>query len=188
MDILFIDFGSRHAQEVADKLTQRQISFDRIPWQEADISALNGRYKGVILSGSPYAAHREGSPFIDKSAFEQKIPVLGICYGMQFIAHTYGARVAAAEQDEHTTTKIEFLGGELAAGLPTQAYVEMRHEDRVYELPDGFIVTAKTKDCPIAAMEHPQKKLYAVQYHPELGGCGDAILDNFLFAICNIKN
>ncbi len=186
--ILIVDFGSRFVyKEVVDSLNERGIAYKLVAWEDAKAELEKNRYGGIILSGSPWSAYAEGAPTIEKACLEGKIPVLGICYGMQAIAFLYGARVGRAEKSEQKSTAILFRDSVLFESVKKENFVEMRHDDRVYEIPDGFIRTASTKDCPIAGMENVEKGIYAVQFHPELGGCGKEVLDNFFYKICKLS-
>ncbi len=186
-DILIVDFGSRFVYDVADRLAERKVSYSLVKWQDVDNDLKQNQYKGIILSGSPSGVYNENAPTIKKEFLEMGVPVLGICYGMQLIAYLYGEKVTSAEKEEKTLTQIKFFDSALFNRISPINYVEMRHVDRVYGLPSGFVKTAETKNCPIAAMENKEKKIYATQFHPEIGGCGGEILDNFLFNICKIE-
>ncbi len=126
-------------------------------------------------------------PRLKEQIFKGNLPILGICYGIQILAYVFGSKVAKAEKDEHALTEIKLFDSELFYGLAKDNLVEMRHFYRIYDLPKGFTLTASTRYCPIAAMENIEKKIYAVQFHPEIGGCGDKVLDNFLYKICKIE-
>ncbi len=185
--ILVVDFGSRFVhKEVAKRLQERGIAYDLVVWQLVKRELEENKYDGIILSGSPSSVYDENAPTIGKDCLEGKIPVLGICYGMQLISYLYGAKVARAERKEEGTTDITFKKSALFEGIKSSNVVEMRHGDRVYDLPEGFICTASTQDCPIAAIENRAKGIYAVQFHPELGGCGNQVFDNFFYKICKL--
>ncbi len=185
-NILVVDNGSRFETNVVSCCEQRGAKVERIAWQDVKYEEVKNKgYKGIILSGSPFSVYKEGSPTLDRKILELGVPVLGICYGAQLIAYLSGKKVDKAEQEEQTLTAITLLDSKLFEGLPKNTYMQMRHSDRVYFLPEGHRLTAYTKDCPIAAYEN-DKNIYALQFHPEIEGCGDKIFDNFLYKICNI--
>ncbi len=187
--ILVINFGSRFVhKEVVKCLKIRGIEYNLIPWENTWEELNKNKYCGMILSGSPWSVYEANSPKIDRKCLEFNMPVLGICYGLQLISFIYGGKVGKAEKEEQKTTEITFKKSILFDGLEGKNLVEMRHSDRVYELPKGFVCTAETNDCKISAIENVEKNIYAVQFHPELGGCGDKVLDNFFYKICNLKN
>ncbi len=187
VEILVVDCGSRFVENIVKCCEQRNASAKKIAWQNLDseIELNRKSLKGIIISGSPWGVYREGAPTINKNVLEGNIPVLGICYGAQLIAYILGKKVTDAECAEQTLTPITLLESKLFEGIESQNFVEMRHVDRVYEVPDGYKITSYTKDCPIASYEN-DKGIYAVQFHPEIGGCGDKILDNFIYKICKI--
>ncbi len=186
-DILVVDFGSRFVDNIVSCLEERNISCSKVKWTDVDGDLNKNAYKGIILSGSPCGVYHVDSPTIKKEYLETDVPVLGICYGHQLIAYLHDVKVGTAEKEEKELTQIKLFDSELFDGIERDNFVEMRHVDRVFSLPNGFEKTAETEDCPIAAMENKEKNIYAVQFHPEIGGCGDKVLDNFLHKICKIK-
>ncbi len=187
-EILVVDCGSRFVKNIVEFLEGRKVSLSWTKWQDVDQDLINkNQYKGIIISGSPSGVYNENAPTIKREFLQMGTPVLGICYGMQLVAYLYGEKVTEAEKAEQQLTDVKLYDSVLFEGVEKDNKVEMRHVDRVYGLPKGFVKTAETKDCPIAAMENIERKIYATQFHPEIGGCGEKILDNFLYKICKLK-
>ncbi len=160
--------------------------FAEVAPSETPASELAGR-KGVIISGGPSSVYDAGSPSIDPALLDSGIPVLGICYGEQLMAHLLGGRVEKGERGEYGFAQM-VLGNQdvLFRGIEGPQQVWMSHRDLVTEPPPGFQALASTNTCPVAAMSAPERGLFAVQFHPEVAHtpCGRQILSNFLFDIC----
>ena len=141
---------------------------------------------GIIFTGGPNSVYEEGSPRIDKRVFELGIPVLGICYGCQLMAYTLGGTVEHAETSEYGKVEVDYSGSPLTVDMPSRAVCWMSHTDRITVLPEGFVGLAKSENCPYAAFGNREKKLYGVQFHPEVNHTfmGTQILKNFLYEIC----
>ena len=149
------------------------------------------RPAGLILSGGPASVYAEGAPQVDPGLFELGVPVLGICYGHQLMARVLGGEVAATGQREYGATSLsldERSGGVLLQDMPTTETVWMSHGDAVTREPDGFRVTARTDQIPIAAMENPSRGMYAVQFHPEVTHTahGQEVMKRFLYEGCDL--
>ena len=142
---------------------------------------------GIVLSGGPNSVYAEDAFGIDEEIFELGIPVLGMCYGMQFMAHTLGGEVKSADNREFgkTPTKVDTTSP-LFKGLDEDQVVWMSHVDYVAKVPEGFEIIAHTKDCPVASMQNKERKLYAMQYHAEVLHTehGKEMLHNFLYEVC----
>ena len=152
-------------------------------------SALEGR-KGVIISGGPASVHDPGSPAIDPALLRARIPVLGICYGQQLMAHLLGGEVQKGEHGEYGFAELSIASGDsILRGIAPRQQVWMSHFDTVVTAPQGFGVLAGAETCPIAAIADPARGLFAVQFHPEVAHtpCGPAILKNFLFDVCHCE-
>ena len=137
---------------------------------------------GIIFTGGPNSVYDEKSPHIAKEIFEMGIPILGICYGCQLMAYTLGGKVATCTTSEYGKTETIYDKSSAlfsSEELPEQAISWMSHTDYISEAPEGFTITAHTENCPVAAMENPERKLYAVQFHPEV-----KMLDGFLKNVC----
>ena len=148
------------------------------------------RPAGLILSGGPASVYEEGAPTLDAGLFDMGIPVLGICYGHQLMAQALGGEVAATGQREYggTTLSVDQPGGVLLADFGAEEQVWMSHGDAVTRAPEGFRVTARTEQIPIAAMEDPERALFAVQFHPEVSHTprGQDVLKRFLYEGCGL--
>ena len=190
--ILILDFGSQVTQLIARRVREAHVycelhSFD-MPL--AEIQAFNP--KGIILSGGPNSVY-DSDYHADTGIFDLGIPVLGICYGMQFMAHHLGGAVAAGDQREFGYAQVKTIDCELTRDIhdaqPNTLDVWMSHGDKVSKLPDGFVVIGDTPSCPIAMMEHAEKQFYGIQFHPEVTHTkqGRALLNRFVLDICQAK-
>jgi GMP synthase (glutamine-hydrolysing) len=196
--IAILDFGAQYSQLIARRVRECRIYCELLPASTtlADLQRLNVR--GVILSGGPNSVYDAGAPVCDQAILESGLPVLGICYGMQLLAHQLGGRVAAASgRQEYGAAELDLLpaalenrgvfhGLGLAKGARLPAW--MSHGDSVAILPPGFVCLASTTNTPIAAMAHP-RGLIGLQFHPEVTHTpqGTAILQNFLYDICGCQ-
>lgn len=185
--IIVVDFGGQYNQLIARRVRDAQVYCEVVPYQKALSVVKEKNPKGIIFTGGPNSVYEEKAPQIEKEIFELGIPVLGLCYGMQLMSHTLGGKVAQAPVREFgkcvtyfdTTAKV-FLD------LPQESVTWMSHVDYVETIPEGFKTIAHTDNCPHAAIENPEKKLYAMQYHPEVMHTdkGSEMLKNFLFNVC----
>ena len=190
--VLVLDFGSQYTQLIARRIRELNVFSVILPW---DVSAKKIRSynpKGVILSGGPESVTESNTPRIPKIIFELDIPILGICYGMQTLAEQFGGQVTASKIKEfgHAAITIEkpsILFDGFEAG--SSADVWMSHGDHVTSLPDKFNLIASTPSAPIAAMEHSEKPIYALQFHPEVTHTkeGNIVLANYVLKICNCQ-
>ena len=190
--ILILDFGSQVTQLIARRVREAHVycelhSFD-MPL--ADIKAFNP--KGIILSGGPNSVY-DSDYQADTGIFDLGIPVLGICYGMQFMAHHLGGEVSAGNQREFGYAQVKTIDCELTRDIfdhqPNTLDVWMSHGDKVSKLPNGFVVIGDTPSCPIAMMEHAEKQFYGIQFHPEVTHTkqGRALLNRFVLDICQAQ-
>lgn len=190
--ILILDFGSQVTQLIARRVREAHVycelhSFD-MPLEE--IKAFNP--KGIILSGGPNSVY-ESDYQADTGIFDLGIPVLGICYGMQFMAHHLGGEVTPGNQREFGYAQVKTIDSELTRGIqddtPNTLDVWMSHGDKVSKLPDGFAVIGDTPSCPIAMMENAEKRFYGIQFHPEVTHTkqGRALLNRFVLDICGAQ-
>ena len=188
--IIIIDFGSQYNQLIARRVREHHI-YCQIdpPYVDMDyIRKLNP--EGIILSGGPSSIYEKNSPKCDKEIFELGIPVLGICYGMQFMVDALGGEVAKSSKREYGYAELVIRSQEgLFKKIGTKTNSWMSHGDSITKLPRGFKITASTKNTRIAATVHPQKNLYGVQFHPEVHHTpkGKTMLHNFLFGVCKCK-
>jgi len=156
---------------------------------ETPAAALAGR-RGVIISGGPSSVYDDGSPTVDPAVFASGAAVLGICYGEQLMAHLLGGSVQPGERGEYGFAQLEIVQtSRLMSGVEGKQQVWMSHRDLVAAVPEGFETFARTETCPIAGMTNEARKLYAVQFHPEVAHtpCGRTILSNFVFGICGCE-
>ncbi len=186
--ILILDFGSQYTQVIARRIRECQVYSEiiRFDTPAAEIAAL--KPKGLILSGGPASVYDKGAPQIDPEIFSLGVPVLGICYGLMLMAHHLGGRVVFTGRREYGAGVLHIENGsELLGGLGEQLDVWNSHGDEVTALPKGFRVAGTTEGCDFAAVEDPQRKLYGLQFHPEVAHTprGREILQNFLFHICH---
>ncbi len=186
--VMIIDFGGQYNQLIARRVRECGVYCEVTPYSKVTAESIKTASPvGIIFTGGPNSVYSESSPHIDREVFELGIPVLGICYGAQLMAYILGGKASTAPTSEYGKTETEFDSSSiLFKDLPLKAVTWMSHTDYISELPDGFRVTAKTEVCPVAAMENAEKKLYAVQFHPEVNHTenGSAMLKSFLFEIC----
>jgi GMP synthase (glutamine-hydrolysing) len=185
--ILILDFGSQYTQVIARRIRECQVYSEivrfNIPAEEA--AAL--KPKGIVLSGGPASVYDESAPQVDPKIFSLGIPVLGICYGMQLMAYHLGGQVEFSERREYGAGMLHVSNGsKLFDGIGEQIDIWSSHGDKVTAMPAGFRSAAYTENSPFAAMEDPARKLYALQFHPEVAHTprGKEIIQNFVFHIC----
>ena len=186
--VMIIDFGGQYNQLIARRVRECGVYCEATPYGKVTPELIKEKNPvGIIFTGGPSSVYDVSSPHIDRQVFELGIPVLGICYGAQLMAYTLGGKAATAPTSEYGKTQTEFDNSSaMFKGLPQKAVTWMSHTDYISELPEGFRVTAHTDVCPVAAMENADRKLYAVQFHPEVNHTenGSAMLKNFLFDVC----
>ena len=189
--VLVIDFGGQYNQLIARRVRECHVYCEVIPYTQATAAEIKKCNPiGIIFTGGPNSVYEEGAPKIEREVFSLGIPVLGICYGAQLMAHVLGGTVKTAETREYGKTNTFFSSDcKLFSGLPEEAITWMSHTDYIAALPEGFRSTAHTADCPVAAMDCAEKKLYAMQYHPEVLHTenGTAMLRNFLYEVCGVS-
>jgi len=189
--ILILDFGSQYTQLIARRVRESHVYCEIHPFNMDMESIKAFRPKGIILSGGPSSVHEQGAPFSDPAVFELGVPVLGICYGMQLMARQLGGSVERADRREYGPATIDIdVPDELFRDIEREGVrVWMSHGDRILELPAGFSILARSDNSPAAAMGNSERRLYGVQFHPEVvhTPCGKDILDNFLFRTCRCR-
>jgi GMP synthase (glutamine-hydrolysing) len=187
--VLVLDFGSQYTQLIARRIRELNVFSVILPWDVSTEKIKSLSPKGVILSGGPESVTASNTPRIPEIIFELGVPVLGICYGMQTLAEQFGGQVSSSKNKEFGHAQI-FLekSSLLFDGFSSGSSIDvwMSHGDHVSTLPDEFILIASTVSAPIAAMEHAQKPIYALQFHPEVTHTkqGNTVLENFAFKIC----
>ena len=184
--VLILDFGGQYNQLIARRVRELSVFCDLVPCDISYEKIVEYNPIGIIFTGGPNSVYEEGSPRIDKRVFELGIPVLGICYGCQLMAYTLGGTVEHAETSEYGKVEVDYSGSPLTVDMPSRAVCWMSHTDRITVLPEGFVGLAKSENCPYAAFGNREKKLYGVQFHPEVNHTfmGTQILKNFLYEIC----
>lgn len=188
--ILVLDFGGQYKQLIARRVRELGVLSEIIPG-DTDIQKIKEQSPvGLILTGGPNSVYDPASPKCGAEVFKSGIPVLGICYGMQLMTHVLGGTVTEGETGEYGQTGMTVEGDSpLYGGLPRLQTVLMSHKDRVTAAPAGFTVTSRTENCPIASMEDASRKLYAVQFHPEVNDTlnGRDILSRFIYRVCGAR-
>ncbi len=187
--IVVLDFGGQYTQLIARRVREQQVFSAILPCTAPLEEIRKLEPVGVVLSGGPSSVYDPGAPACDPAVLKLGVPVLGICYGMQWIAHTLGGQVRRADRREYGPAQLELQNGSaLFAGLPRQLKIWNSHADHVLALPAGFRVTGKTENA-VAAAEDPGRKIYAVEFHPEVRHTdrGADILRNFIFQICGAR-
>ena len=192
--ILILDFGSQYTQLIARRVRECRIYSEIHPYDIGAEKVKSLAPKGIILSGGPASVYEKSVPLSDPGLFRMGIPILGICYGMQLIAQQLGGEVARSEKREYGKAKLTLdRSGKLFRGLGrkgSQRIVWMSHGDHVKTVPPGFRGIAHSKNTPFAAIEEPRKRIYGLQFHPEVVHTqrGLDLIKNFLFEICKCSN
>ncbi|MBZ4655427.1 MAG: synthase (glutamine-hydrolyzing) [Peptococcaceae bacterium] len=185
--ILVLDFGGQYNQLIARRVRELNVYSEMVPYNMPLEEIKAKKPKGIIFSGGPASVYAANAPKVDKEIFELGIPILGICYGMQLIAHLLGGEVKRAEKREYGKAMVEVIPENLLfKGLAPSQQCWMSHGDFISGVPEGFVACAYTEDTPYAAFAHREKHLYGVQFHPEVKHThyGMEILKNFVYNIC----
>ena len=188
--VIVLDFGGQYNQLIARRVRENNVYCEVHPYNMSleKIKAMNP--KGIIFTGGPNSVYAEDSPICGKEIFELGIPVLGICYGSQLMAHILEGKVATAPVSEYGKTEVNVDNSTvLFDGVSPSTICWMSHTDYIEKVPEGFKATAHTPVCPVAAMENVEKGLYAVQFHPEVMHTqeGMKMLSNFVYKICGCQ-
>lgn len=182
--VLVVDFGAQYAQLIARRVREANVYSEIVPHTMSVADMLAKEPAAIILSGGPSSVYEEGAPSVDPAIFEAGVPVLGICYGFQTMAHALGGTVGRTGTREYGHTEATVAGDScLFDGTPDDQIVWMSHGDAVQGAPEGFTVTASTAETPVAAFESRERRLYGLQWHPEVGHSqfGQDALKNFLY-------
>lgn len=185
--ILILDFGGQYNQLIARRVRECNVYSEVVPYDISLEKIKEKNPKGIIFTGGPASVYGEDSPKCADGIFELGIPVLGICYGMQLMSHTLGGKVTSASTREYGETSVSIDNTSLLfEGFSNQNIFLMSHTDYVEEVPAGFKKIGFTPVCPNAAMENAEKKLYGIQFHPEVNNSvnGTQVIRNFLYNIC----
>ena len=186
--ILIIDFGSQYTQLIARRVREAHVYCEIHPPSRTVAWIREWKPKGIILSGGPNSVYDENVPTADAELLETGLPILGLCYGMQLLAHLSGGKVIRANRREYGRADVKVRGGRLFQGFGSgeETPVWMSHGDHVDTPPPGYCVTASSDNSPVAAFEHGELPLFGVQFHPEVAHTprGGEMLNTFLFDIC----
>ncbi len=188
--VLVLDFGSQYTQLIARRVRELGVYSEIRPFSEPLGQIEEMQPKAIILSGGPASVWDENSPSLSPNIFSLKIPILGICYGMQLTAHLLGGRVERSIKREFGPADIEVTdGADIFSSIPRKTRVWMSHGDRVLELPKGFVSIARSDNSPIAAMKDIQGGIFGTQFHPEVVHTefGREIISNFLFNVAKCR-
>jgi len=184
--ILVVDFGAQYAQLIARRVREAQVYSEIVPHSISAQQVRDAKPIGIILSGGPASVHVEGAPLLDPAIYDLGVPILGICYGAQLIAQQLGGTVSRGGRGEYGRTTLTRTSGVTSSVLPVslgaQGFVWMSHFDAVSVLPPGFVATASTPDAPMAVIENDGRRIWGVQYHPEVvhSECGQDLLERFI--------
>jgi len=188
--VLVVDFGAQYAQLIARRVREAKVYSEIVPHSVTAEEIAARRPAAVVLSGGPSSVYEEGAPALDPAILDLGVPVLGICYGFQVMAQALGGEVAKTGLREYGATDVRALGdgGRLLTGLPQEQLAWMSHGDSVVRAPEGFEVLASTLSTPVAAFADDRRRLYGVQWHPEVrhSAHGQAVLENFLHRAAGI--
>lgn len=188
--VIVLDFGGQYNQLIARRIRECNVYCEVHPYTLTldEIRAMNP--KGIVFTGGPNSVYAEESPRYQKAIFDLGIPILGICYGSQLMAYMLDGKVKTAPVSEFGKTEVDIDRSSLLFGdVESKSICWMSHTDYIAEAPEGFTVTATTPVCPVAAMECPERKLYATQFHPEVMHTveGSKMLNNFVYKVCGCR-
>ncbi len=189
--ILVIDFGGQYNQLIARRIRELGVYAEIKPYDKITVAQIKSEgYIGVVFTGGPNSVYDEKSPHYDPEILSQGVPILGICYGHQLITFMAGGKVVSAgASGEYGKIPVYVEKDILFDGVPEKSVCWMSHNDYVGEVPSGFTVTARTDKCPVAAFKDEKRKIYGVQFHPEVTHTeyGKTVLKNFVFGVCGAK-
>src|ERR1019366_1323307 len=185
--VVVLDFGAQYSQLIARRVRECKVYCEILPFNAPIHKILEKNPKGIILSGGPASVYAKGAPHVSTELFELGIPVLGICYGIQMISYAMGGKVQKAAKREFGLAPLKIKDHRnLFSGLPSTLQAWMSHGDHVTKLPAGFKVLASTANCHLAAAVNEQKRIYGIQFHPEVVHTekGTKIIENFVRKVC----
>lgn len=188
--IIVLDFGGQYNQLIARRVRECNVYCEVHPYNKSLDEIKRMHPKGLIFTGGPNSAYGENSPHCSNEIFDLGIPILGICYGSQLISHLLGGKVTTAPVSEYGKTEVEVdTSSVLFRNVASKTICWMSHTDYIEQVPEGFRITAHTPVCPVAGMENAKKKLYAVQFHPEVMHTqeGMKMLSSFVLDVCGCK-
>lgn len=190
MTVIVLDFGGQYNQLIARRVREANVYSEILPYTAPIEKILEYNPQGIIFTGGPNSVYADDAPRIGKEIFDLGIPILGICYGAQMMAHVLGGEVKSPDHREYGFTNVEVNNKDLLfADLDKEQVCWMSHTDQIYTPPKGFEISASTPSCPVAAIHNEKKKLYAVQFHPEVEHTknGQDMLVNFLYKVCKCQ-
>ncbi|MDD2534567.1 MAG: glutamine-hydrolyzing GMP synthase [Eubacteriales bacterium] len=189
--ILVLDFGGQYNQLIARRVRENNVYCEVLPYSVSMDRIRAGNYRGIIFTGGPSSVKADNAPRCNPEVFDLGVPVLGICYGAQLMAHMLGGVVATPDHREYGKRDLILTESDslLFKGVPSETSCWMSHTDHIETMPTGFARSAETETCPVAAMENPARNYYAVQFHPEVLHTpeGSRMLQNFLYEICKCQ-
>ncbi|CAG7648913.1 GMP synthase [glutamine-hydrolyzing] [Paenibacillus solanacearum] len=188
--IVVLDFGGQYNQLIARRIRDLGVYSELLPFNTPAEKIKALQPKGIIFSGGPASVYGENSPLVDPAVYDIGVPIFGICYGMQMMAHQLEGKVERASKREYGKAEVDFADAcGLVHGLDKKQTVWMSHSDLVVQPPAGFVVDASTEHAPIAAMSHPERRMFAVQFHPEVRHSvyGNEMIRNFLYQVCGCE-
>ncbi|NCQ18879.1 MAG: glutamine-hydrolyzing GMP synthase [Ignavibacteria bacterium] len=189
-EILIIDFGSQYTQLIARRIREENVFSEIFPHTLSLQEIKKRNPSGIILSGGPMSVYAEDAPDVNSEIFALNIPILGVCYGLQLLAKHLGGKVEKADEREYGKAGFTVsANSKLFSDCELNSSVWMSHGDLVTQVPNGFCITGTSAHSPVCAVENTQKKIYGLQFHPEVAHTveGKKILHNFLFSVCNCK-
>ncbi|HXN38679.1 MAG TPA: glutamine-hydrolyzing GMP synthase [Solirubrobacteraceae bacterium] len=189
-EVLVLDYGGQYSQLIARRIRDCGVFSELLPHHVALEKLAQRKPRGIILSGGPASVYADGAPPLERGLLELGVPVLGICYGMQLLVHELGGRVEEAQVGEFGRSELHVTEpGLLLAGLPREQTCWMSHRDTVFEPPPGFTALASSSGSPVAAVEDAQRRIYGIQFHPEVVHTpyGGEILTRFLTDVCECE-
>ncbi len=188
--VVVLDFGAQYSQLIARRIRECRVYCELLPAATSVEELRARRPAGIVLSGGPPSVYDPGAPSLDLTVYDLGIPVLGICYGMQLMARQLGGRVIPGERREYGRAELSVLNaGSIFQDLGSTMHCWMSHGDRVEAPPTGFLALGRTANSPVAAMGDPERRLYGVQFHPEVTHTprGSDLLRNFLYRVCGCR-
>lgn len=187
-NIVILDCGSQFTQLIARRIRELKVHSEILPWDVSADEISKRSPKGLVISGGPRSVLEEGAPRIDESVIQMGLPILGLCYGMQYLCKAMGGQVRSSTSREYGRAYITVTddGGSIYRDVPARTQVWMSHGDDVESLPDGMVMTSRTDDGVIAGFRSEDERINGFQYHPEVAHTehGEAMLSNFLFRVC----
>jgi len=187
--IVILDFGSQYTQLIARRVREAQVYSELLPWNTSKEKVLAVDPKGFILSGGPRSIYDKGAPHLPAYLLDTGLPILGICYGMYALTAALDGKVVQAGKREYGLAELDLIQPSTLLGQNDDPAVWMSHGDRIEQPPEGFVISARTDNCPIAVMGDPQRQYYGLQFHPEVHHtpAGSAILQRFVHEVCGCR-